>query len=586
MQILEKRDTISDTSTGSPFVTDLINEWVRQCDEEHEICRKRRLEYNNRLPTRVISIEHNETNLKLICPPTDSFGDYACLSHCWGSSQHFKTETTSLKDRMASITFSSMPKTFQDAVTISRNLGVKYLWIDSLCIVQDSEEDWNRESANMGQIYRNASITILAASADSDDGGCFVPHNSREKMLCPTPMFDEVISCVTGRAKSPSYVQTRRHHIGLGSMPTEHLLFETVRTIDPRDTPLNRRGWVLQEEILSFRSLSYDPWEVRWRCPGLRACECVPEGFPRESFAHEESGIEASLFREWQEIVRQFSRRKLTFSKDKLPALGGIANEFSRYWQTDYLAGLWRHQLREHLAWFVSVVGPHSGSPNTSRPSEFRAPSWSWASVDGDKLRVQSLPRDSLPHYEHHISRADGLPCEILACWTKPRSVLNPFGEIHSGALVLKGRLAVGKCGPGRTDQWAVDRTTILDVNSGKHIGWFDPDHYSEQPSPDYIWCMPLLDYKGKLQCLALTPFSESATVVNPAGLEQKLDPSSPSVYTRIGTVWGNFDSEKAISSIIPTDGIWHVERPAIEIGHHALLDWVEAAEVRTIIVV
>jgi hypothetical protein len=583
MQILEKRDIKLDTSTGSPFVTELVKEWIRQCDEEHEICRERRLEYKNHLPTRVISVEHDKTNPKLICPPADSFGDYACLSHCWGTSQHFKTENASLNDRMASITFSSMPKTFQDAVTITRNLGIKYLWIDSLCIIQDSSEDWNRESAKMGQIYRNANITILAANADSDDGGCFVPHNSREKMLCRTPMFDELISVITGRVESPSYIQMQRHHMGHGSMPAKHLLFETVRTIGFQDTPLNQRGWVLQEEILSFRSLCYDPWEARWRCPGLRACECVPEGFPRKSFTDEESGMEASLFREWQEIVRQFSRRKLTFSKDKLPAISGIASEFSRYWQTDYLAGLWRHQLREHLAWFVTDLSKH---PNTSRASEFRAPSWSWASIDGDQLRVQSLPKGSQPQYGHRTSRADGLVCDILACWTKPCSLLNPFGEIHSGALILKGRLAVGKCGPGITIKWAVDRTPIHDLNSGKHVGWFDPDDYSEKLSFDQVWCMPLLDQEGKLQCLALAPFSESATVVNPAGLEQNPGSSSPSVFTRVGTIWGNFDNEKALSVITPRDGFWHVERPAIEAGNYALLDWVEAADIRTITVV
>ncbi|KAF2804121.1 HET-domain-containing protein [Mytilinidion resinicola] len=136
--ILQMRDITSDNSTGSPFVTGLIKEWMRSCDEEHEICRKRRAANKGRLPTRVISVENNETNPKLICPPANTFEDYVCLSHCWGRSQHFKTETTSLEDRMASIVFSAMPRTFQAAVTITRNIGMKYLWIDSLCIGQDS----------------------------------------------------------------------------------------------------------------------------------------------------------------------------------------------------------------------------------------------------------------------------------------------------------------------------------------------------------------------------------------------------------------------------------------------------------------
>jgi Heterokaryon incompatibility protein (HET) len=150
-------------------------------------------------------------------------------------------------------------------VTITRNIGMKYLWIDSLCIVQDSEEDWNRESAKMGRIYHDASITIFAEGADSDDGGCFVSHNSREKRLCRSPMFDEIISLFTGRVQSPSYIQGQgRHKLG-GSMPSEHLPFESsvIRGMfEGLHLPLHQRGWVLQEQILSFRSLNYDLWEA------------------------------------------------------------------------------------------------------------------------------------------------------------------------------------------------------------------------------------------------------------------------------------------------------------------------------------
>ncbi|OCK96983.1 HET-domain-containing protein [Cenococcum geophilum 1.58] len=369
IQILQMRDITSDNSTGSPFVTGLIKEWMRTCDEEHEICRKRRAASKRRLPTRVISVENNETNPKLICPPANTFEDYVCLSHCWGRSQHFKTETTSLEDRMASIAFSAMPRTFQDVVTITRNIGMKHLWIDSLCIVQDSEEDWNRESAKMGRIYHDASITIFAEGADSDDGGCFVSHNSREKRLCRSPMFDEIISLFTSRAQSPSYIQAQGQW----------------------RLPLHQRGWVLQEQILSFRSLNYDLWEASWRCPGFQGCECVPEGFLRVSFTHQDSKMEKVLSDQWAQIVEKFAPRKLTCSKDKLPALGGIAKEFSQYWQTDYLAGLWRHQLREHLAWSVPVRTHSSCVRQTSRPPEFRAPSWSWASIDTNRLRMQSM---------------------------------------------------------------------------------------------------------------------------------------------------------------------------------------------------
>jgi hypothetical protein len=298
--------------------------------------------------------------------------------------------------------------------------------------------------------------------------------------------------------------------------------------------------------------------------------------------------VEKGLSYQWARIVEKFARRKLTCSKDKLPALGGIAKEFSQYWQTDYLAGLWRHQLREHLAWSVPVRTDSSSVRQTSRPPGFRAPSWSWASIDTNFLRMQWMEGSlSQSRLDHGSFRSDGLICDILGCWTRPRSVLNPFGEVHSGALVLKGRMMVGKCGPGRTDSMIFDRTPVHDLNSGKHIGWFDPDVYSERSSLDQVWCMPLYEVMaGTLQCLALTPFSGSGIAINPAGVEKDPALSSMRVYTRVGIVLGVIDDARARAITVSTDGVWNFDRSAIEAAHHALLDWLEAADIETVVVV
>jgi hypothetical protein len=137
--------------------------------------------------------------------------------------------------------------------------------------------------------------------------------------------------------------------------------------------------------------------------------------------------------------------------------------------------------------------------------------------------------------------RSDSLICDILDCWARPRSVLNPLGEVHSGALVLKGRMMVGKCGPGRTDSQMFDRTPIHDLNSGKLIGWFDPDVYSERSFLDQVWCMPLYDSIGSsLQCLALTPVSGSGDIINPRGIR----PRSGSLFNaRLYSCWYSIGS-------------------------------------------
>lgn len=141
----------------------------------------------------------------------------------------------------------AMPKTFRDAITITRELGIKYLWIDSLCIIQDSAEDWARESAQMGKIYRDAAITIFAEHSDSDDGGCFTSRSGATSALCRTPMFDDVYAHIRNQKSlsTRTFIQAKLHHAGGHSMPEHHSIFETIKTLDRRTVPLNLRAWEL-----------------------------------------------------------------------------------------------------------------------------------------------------------------------------------------------------------------------------------------------------------------------------------------------------------------------------------------------------
>ena len=292
-----------------------------------------------------------------------------------------------------------------------------------------------------------------------------------------------------------SFVQQKLIHFGTHSQPTEHHVFETVRNLEIMSTkPLNQRGWVLQESILSFRSLIFDRKEVRWACPQMKACECLPEGHMRQSWlSHNEGVIDKELYEAWSEIVARFSERKLTHAKDKLPALAGIANEMSTLNKSEYLAGLWKGNLRRDLAWFVPANNVRAPRHTTKRPAD-RAPTWSWASIDG-----------SVRTYGVRSSIAQELNCEILNVTATPLNQLNIFGEVKSGELVLRGRMGAGSVRSLRTTDFRVDRWPFY---VDQQLGWLNTDLLPSKLVPHtQIGCMPLLHdgTTGELKCLALT---------------------------------------------------------------------------------
>ncbi|KAK5939666.1 hypothetical protein PMZ80_008046 [Knufia obscura] len=586
VQLCEARNIENDATTGDPYSSELANLWMQRCDTEHKVCRKRREQRQVMLPTRVIDVSREPPFL--FEPPDHLSADYTCLSHCWGKSQQSKTETTSISSRRNAIVVSGMPKTFQDAVAITRNLGIQYLWIDSLCIIQDSAEDWTRESAQMGRIYRDAAVTIFAEFADSDDGGCFMPRTGKDTALCRTPMFDSLARLFTDDSNSSttSFIQAKLHHSGTGSMPEQHHVFETVRTLDPRSSkPLNSRGWVLQETILSFRSLIHDQHEVRWTCPQMRACECIPEGSTRQSWLERdrtpikdaENIGNKELFNAWAGIVSEFTKRNLTFGKDKLPAMAGLAAEMAHHKQSLYLAGLWKDSLRENLAWSIPPKSAKAPPRETKKPPAYRAPTWSWASIEGKVTPMFEFSNmhDSKEAHSGRFKRATQLQCEILDCWTKPLSQLNPFGEVHSGQLVLRGRLGRAMCGLPVDTEFHVGRTPIHEMLTGHVLGWLDADvtPASNRDKLDEVWCIPLYNWWSDLRCLALVP-----------AISQKVSKTgADTVYERVGIISARSFTSGTWVDDNTTKTSYIQEDPEAEAANSVLLSWLETAEVETI---
>lgn len=186
--------------------------------------------------------------------------NYLALSHCWGGEIDSRLLKSNILQKMESIDINDLPKNFQHAVSITKQLGYEYLWIDSLCIIQDDESDWEQESAKMGLVYSNAICVISAIGAASSHGGCFFPKD---------PMHQGVVV-----RRNADFTLTVRSWIREDKM-LEKLFQENVER-----APLTSRGWAFQERVLAKRVLHFSRSGVLFECNTHRASEYHEEGIP------------------------------------------------------------------------------------------------------------------------------------------------------------------------------------------------------------------------------------------------------------------------------------------------------------------
>ncbi len=178
---------------------------------------------------------------------------YLALSHRWGApGKHRAFRTMKADDKGQQeriIEIDQLPKTFRNAIEVTRSLGVQYLWIDSLCIVQDDKEDWNRESKRMEQVFSSAYCTIAATCASGTDDGFLKPRPERQ---CVTIYGSESDA-------HPFYVC--------------EAIDDFAQHVDQNE--LNRRGWVLQERALSRRTIHFTKYQTYWECGEGVRCETL-----------------------------------------------------------------------------------------------------------------------------------------------------------------------------------------------------------------------------------------------------------------------------------------------------------------------
>ena len=380
-------DSHVSTSTSGWGNAELAKHWLRNCVENHPGCRPAaQSSESNWLPTRLLHLgvdgEGNGTVRLLTTGDLDEQGreniSYAALSHRWGHKKDFVATSVNVRDYQAAVPVAMLSKTLQDAIQACRDLGFAYLWIDCLCIIQDDHADWARESATMSQVYGFATCTIAAANSkhsSSGDGGdgLFSRRNPLRVRPCLVPNpFDT--SSDRKFLVRPSYLLD-------------------IYDAEVRQSEWYSRGWVFQERTLSHRMLIFGRTQMLWACQEVQCAESWPDGQSSDYFINQFDSFntDKARFRRlmdptryvgaddslWPTFIADYTRAGLTHGSDRLVALQGIASSIEAATGSPYAAGLWLDgTLPMSLLWTTKT-------PGLARPRDYRAPSWSWASVDG-----------------------------------------------------------------------------------------------------------------------------------------------------------------------------------------------------------
>ena len=398
--------------TDQPFFDLMVvaSTWLRSCDAYHEDCSHQVMDF---FPTRILNVGTEGDTIRLQSSLHELASPYVALSHCWGADNVLKTTSQTLKERLLGIQSSSLSNTFQNAVRITRALGFNYLWIDSLCIVQDSPEDWAKVSSQMHKIYSNSYVTISILNEEESP-----------TMLSRGPAIRKLTggSCCKHECRA-----------------FQPLLEDTASTMI-LDSLISQRAWALQERLLSRRVLHFSSTRLAWECgTGTSIFDSI--SVMRNSIGTGKKILWSNVFESkghclatlqapqtpqvrklWRDIVREYSKRQLTRPFDKLAALAGLAATISALGGGEYLAGLWTDDLKHNLLWSRDL-----STPPAVRPA-YRAPSWSWAAIDSQVVWSKSVT--DLP---------DDCKTMILSCSTKLSSEYSPFGAVSDGHLEISG---------------------------------------------------------------------------------------------------------------------------------------------------
>lgn len=486
--------------------------------EEHKTCQPK----DKTLPTRLLevgSVDGAQTT-RIVCGSQilDQGATYLALSYCWGSmtkQSEWVLNTANTATRERGIPMTQLPQSFLDVITLARELKVKYVWIDALCILQDSQEDWEQEAATMKRIYANAICTVVSPASDPQQA-LFVERH-------PLLTRPALLHLQTSDGSSSGVI--RFHPV----LPKWHVrsasgFLEAGQSDLKASQPTSKRAWCLQEYELSHRVIIFTTHQFVWVCQRM---QCSEEEFsatclPTAAITHQDRkprnmrwidyariGLESALalvgktmrlappstidgweeqssaptrrfdrrllnppgnYRKWERLVEDYTSRSITKPQDRLSAIAGIAEKRHEETQDQYLMGLWLSNLKNELLWCVN-------DPTTScRISDLsELPTWSWVTLDSPvhfprrpydlrmfESRIESPIGDEISIEKVDINMASG------SAFTIPRSV----------RIVMKGRLirtSLHKsCHKAREGRVGIGLTLIGESNS--KVGYLIPD--------------------------------------------------------------------------------------------------------------
>lgn len=424
--------------TGHESVLAVAKIWMDTCEREHKSehldATAKDSEWH---PKRLIDLTNPKKPRLLETASESPSGHYATLSHCWGPNPQFLTLLErNLDSFREEIPLADLPRSFQDAIFVCCHLGIRYLWIDSLCIMQNSVVDWNLHAKQMALVYSNCVLNFSFDKGSCPEDGGFTERGTDLLQECclfsswPDGMSLDEIS--DDEKTEEDYEGKSLGRLLSGKMRRLTVFswpdYNRSTTISLAKVPLSDRGWVVQERLLSPRVLHFGWDRISWECGEIGSLnEALPIGFgntgkqfdpePRGPFNFEAvetgSSVLASAFNWWSQILTEYTKRKLTYpDKDKLVALAAVAQKFGGR----YYAGHHRGTMPFCLLWVYITRTGHN----------LCGPTWSWASVD-DVVWNISVPRSSnfaaaeVEHVEVELVDPD-----------------NEYGQVKSGKIKMR----------------------------------------------------------------------------------------------------------------------------------------------------
>lgn len=502
----------------------MCRSWYKQC-LDHTTCRHWKSE-SRFLPTRLIRINkpENADMSANLCETRYLLSStlYTTLSHCWGSGPIFKLLQSNLDDLRHDIPIKRLPQVFQDAMYVSTEIGICYIWIDSLCIIQDSKdgEDWTREARRMGDVYKYGEFNIAATGYEDGSSGLF---SERKALLRIYPLVS--LKCVV-RGMDGSKRSFDGIYVGFDSHEFDDQITQG---------PLNDRAWVAQERTLSPAVLHFTPKNVWWECSRLIANEgfspcrddwgyitTKPAGAIRS--LNTESNRE-DIYSFWRNFIRYYAGAKMTFDEDRFPGAAGIAGVIGELIDDNLVAGIWEGDLIRSLVM-------NRDATVASIPSAKLAPSWSWASFKANTNLICANASQVKPLKGIHI--------RVLSDTPEFKSDLQPAFVQNTGVqgLAIRGALRTLMADFNERELWATE------------LGWIRQSKRYDNKIPtaalgvlkkDQMWRW---DDPTHLLLLAKEPLGFSGVSIYGLIVQPVPEADEPNTFRRSGTVEYSFDTE------------------------------------------